>query len=116
MDTEPKPNEGAAPFWNSWIFWAIAGGLLLLLIIALVVILLIRRSAKKKVLIAAKEAENLMRSAQEEIDEHKRMLAEAAQANSNPKDNAIADEVREFAKQNPEITATLIRSLLKEDA
>lgn len=117
VDTEPDPSGEGAPFWRSRLFWIVAGGaLLLLLIIVLVVVLLIRRNAKKKVLIAAKEAENLMRSAQEEIDEHKRMLAEAAQANSNPKDNAIADEVREFAKQNPEITATLIRSLLKEDA
>ncbi|MCI8441160.1 MAG: flagellar M-ring protein FliF [Provencibacterium sp.] len=116
-DTEPEPGSEGTSFWRSKLFWIIAGAsLLLLLIIVLVIIILVRRNAKKKVLIAAKEAENLMRTAQEEIDEHKRMLAEAAQANSDPKDNAIADEVREFAKQNPEITATLIRSLLKEDA
>lgn len=113
-DTEPEPSEINA-FWRSWVFWAVLGGIvLLLLIVLLVVILLIRRKAKKKVLAASEQAEDLMRTAQEEIDEHKRMLAEAAQANSNPKDNAIVDEVREFAKQNPEITATLIRSLLKE--
>ena len=113
-DTEPEPTEINA-FWRSWVFWAVLGGIvLLLLIILLVVILLVRRKAKKKVMAASEQAEDLMRTAQEEIDAHKRMLAEAAQANSDPKDNAIVDEVREFAKQNPEITATLIRSLLKE--
>lgn len=101
-------------FLANWLLFAIAGGVLLLLIIALIIVLLIRRRAKKKVQEVQEEAEDLVRSAQAEIDEHKRALAEAAQANSE-KENAIANEVREFAKQNPEITASLIRSLLKED-
>lgn len=115
VDNPEEPGD-AVVFWRQPLFWIIVGGaFLLLLIILVVIILIIRRRAKKKVLVAAEEAEDLIRSAQEEIDEHKRMLAEAAQAN-NTRENAIADEVREFAKQNPEITATLIRSLLKEDA
>lgn len=51
---------------------------------------------------------------QQEMDEKKRLLKEAADAKNN-QENAIANEVRTFARENPEITAGLIRSWLKED-
>ncbi|MEA5010166.1 MAG: flagellar basal-body MS-ring/collar protein FliF [Angelakisella sp.] len=50
-----------------------------------------------------------------EIDIHKKMLQESAQVASITKENAITNEIRTFAKQNPEITAALIRSMLKEE-
>ena len=43
------------------------------------------------------------------------MLQEEAKASANPKENAITQEIREFAERNPEITANLIRSLMRED-
>ena len=52
---------------------------------------------------------------QDEVDQYKRQLEEAARAKVDTKDVAVTDEVRNFAKQNPEITANLLRSWLKED-
>lgn len=50
---------------------------------------------------------------QQELDEHKRQLQEAAKVNQ--KEDAIVTEVREFAQENPEITAGLLRAWLKEE-
>ena len=43
------------------------------------------------------------------------MLQNEALANSNQVESAITQEIRDFAKENPEITASLLRSLLKEE-
>ena len=43
------------------------------------------------------------------------MLQSEALANSNPKESAITEEIRSFAQENPEITASLLRSLLREE-
>ena len=50
-----------------------------------------------------------------EIAEHKLMLQNEALASKNVKEDAIMQEVRTFAEQNPEITANLISSMLRED-
>ena len=52
---------------------------------------------------------------EKEIAEHKLALQAEALANVNVKEDAIVEEVRAFAEQNPEITANLVRSLLKEE-
>lgn len=52
---------------------------------------------------------------QREIEEHKRQLQSEAMASSDEKENAITQEVRDFVKENPEITAALIRSMLREE-
>lgn len=86
------------------------------LIAALIVITILRRRAKKKRLAAeaaaleAEEAEALR--IQQEIEERKRLLKDAAMADSG--EDVIIDEVRDFARQNPEITANLLRNWLKE--
>ena len=65
---------------------------------------------------AAAEAERQKElDAQREIEEHKKMLRDEAEANVNAKENAITNEIREFAKENPEITAALLRSLMREE-
>lgn len=94
-------------------------GLLLVLIIAVIISTILRRSKKQRMareeeaLIAAEEQKKL--DLEREIADHKRMLQEEAQANANPKENAITEEIREFAQNNPEITAALIRTMLKEE-
>lgn len=95
------------------------GGLLFVLIAAIIISAMLRRSKRQRL----EREEQLIQQAEEqkkrdlerEIAEHKRMLQEEAQANSNTKENAITEEIREFAQSNPEITATLIRSMLKEE-
>lgn len=108
VDTQPDEPE-----INPVILFAICGGVLLLLIIILTVVLLFRRKAKQKKE-QEQESETVIRDLQQEIEQHRRELMESAQAN-NSKENAITNEIREFAKENPEITASLIRSMLKED-
>ena len=98
----------------------------MLLIIVLIVVLSILRKRKKKkqqeeeeaAAAAAELAESAVQTQEEierEIEEHKRMLQNEALANSNQKENAITQEIRDFAKENPEITAALLRSMLKEE-
>lgn len=98
----------------------ISGIVLGVMVLLLVVILLVTRNARRKKRIAeaqAAEEEELQRkrNLEREISDHKRMLQQEAQAAANPKENAITQEVREFAERNPEITANLIRSLMRED-
>ena len=50
------------------------------------------------------------------IMEHKKKLQEEAKTKAaNPAESAIVNEVREFAEENPEIAAALIRSMMKEE-
>ena len=54
-------------------------------------------------------------SIQQEIEEHKRQLQNEAMATAQTKENAITEEVRNFAKENPEIAAALLRSMMREE-
>lgn len=91
---------------------------LLLLMATLVVATLMRSRSKKRKLAVqmtqVQEETDKQEQMRKEIEERKRHLKETAE-NIN-KGDAITNEVREFAKANPEITANLLRQWLKEDA
>ncbi len=114
-DTNPVP--GAADYTLLIIIGSGVAVLLILLIVFLV--LLIRRRKKRKKDAEAQalidEAEEQRQQMEKEIAEHKLALQAEALANVNVKEDAIVEEVRAFAEQNPEITANLVRSLLKEE-
>lgn len=99
----------------------ILGLTLLLVVLLLVVILLVLGGKKKKkkaeeaAAAEAAAASVTMDDINREIEEHKRMLQSEALANSNQVESAITQEIRDFAKENPEITASLLRSLLREE-
>lgn len=88
-------------------------GFILLLIIALVVFLILRRM-KNKMAVQQQENEAVITSLKETIEENNRKSLEEAAEEHNKKEKATEYEVRDFAKNNPEITAALIRSMLKE--
>lgn len=93
-------------------------GLALLFIILIIIIVVVLLLSRKKKPEEEEEEEITLRSEediQREIEEHKRMLQSEALANANTKESAITEEIRNFAKDNPEITATLLRQLLKEE-
>ncbi|MEG0852474.1 MAG: flagellar basal-body MS-ring/collar protein FliF [Angelakisella sp.] len=99
--------------------WAVIGLAILSLAILVFLVLSILRKGKTKKLVAQsnEEVDNLIQeqlNIQKEVEDKKRLLKETAEAKNN-QENAIANEVRDFAKQNPEITASLIRSWLKEE-
>lgn len=94
----------------------IAAAVLLALILVLVLVLVLRAKSKKKRL-ALEQAELEAEQAeaeriQQEIEERKKQLKNAAAGEQA--ENAITNEVREFARNNPEITANLLRNWLKE--
>lgn len=88
--------------------------LLLLLLIAGVIVFLLLRRAKKRREAQQMEHEQQIAELQEIIDENERKSLEEQADEHNKKEKATETEVREFAKNNPEITAALIRSMLKE--
>lgn len=125
--TIPTPNEDvtkdtSVPFYQDTTFLMIVGAAMLMLCMLLIVIpiLLSRKKKKKKALaMAALEAEKRLNvesaeKAQAEIDMHKNKLKFEAEA-QKIQDGSMTEEIRSFAKENPEMTATLIRSLLKDD-
>lgn len=87
--------------------------LVLLLIAGLVVFFLLRR-AKKRREAQQMQHEQEIAELQEIIEENERKSLEEQADEHNKKEKATETEVREFAKNNPEITAALIRSMLKE--
>lgn len=86
-----------------------------LLIIALVVYL-ITRNARKKMEEQKKNSQDAIRDLQNTIDENnkKQSLIEAAQQR-NEEEQSTANEVKDFVHKNPEVTAAIIRAMLKED-
>lgn len=117
-DGEPaEPTEPTEPVWMTLPLWVyLAAGGVLLVVLLLLVLLARGRKRKRMRLAAAKEAEEeaARMMAEEEIEDYKKQLSAAAKSSNNAKDEAILGEVRDFARQNPEITAGLLRSWLRE--
>lgn len=113
---DPDPNPNPNPFNIDTKQLLILIGLcgFVLLAVMLIVILMIVKSMKKKMKAQQEESEAAIQTLQETIEENnKKSLAEAAEEHSKT-EKAAELEVREFAKNNPEIAAALIRSMLKE--
>jgi len=102
-----------------WAYIAAGVGLLVLIILIFIVIAIFKRRKKVKILTAAQaderaRAEEAHRQTAE-IDKYKKNLEDIAKGNIDPKNEAIVEEVRDFAKTNPQVTANLIRTWLKEN-
>jgi len=115
-DTNDLPDIFSLPLW---VYILTGVGLVIVLIAVLVVVTVIKRRKKAK-LRAKAEAEELARieeqkRQQEEIDKYKKNLEMLAKGNIDPKDEAIMEDVRAFAKENPQVTANLLRTWLKEE-
>ena len=108
------------PLWQILLIFGII--LLVSLLLVLIPVIIISKKRKKKKKDGMEEylqqiederaAEQLQ--LQQEIDRYKKELADIAMGDSDPKDEAILKEVRNFAKANPKITANLLRSWIKE--
>jgi len=83
------------------------------------VIALLKRGKKAKLRALAESEEKAkleeQKRKQSEIETYKRSLEDMAKGNIDPKDEAIMTEVRNFAKENPQVTANLLKSWLKEE-
>lgn len=95
------------------------GAASLLFLLLLIILWIVRNTKKKKLKVElAREAAEIAdaksrMSAEQDMEGHKKRLREAAEIHQTK--NAVTEEVREFAAANPEVTAALIRSWLKED-
>ena len=103
----------------TWVYIAAGAGALVLLIIICVVIAVVKRRKKQKLARTLEEEERQRAEAerrqQAEINDYKRSLEDMAKANLDPKNEAIIEEVRSFARSNPQVTANLLRNWLKEE-
>ncbi len=102
-----------------WVYIAAGVGLLILIIVICIIIVAVKkrkRENNQRLAEAAerKRMESEMRQ-QREIDEYKRSLEDMAKSSVDPKNEAIIEEVRSFARTNPQITANLLRTWLKEE-
>ena len=90
-------------------------GIVLVLIIIFAIIMLIKnRKSKDPVIEDSSENDEINRiSLQQQIEAEKRKLKKQAE-DSKPQESAALGEVKDFAKTNPEITAQLIRTWMKE--
>ncbi len=112
-DPDPSPIDGLTDTEKRLLIILGVSLLLLLLIAGLVVFLLLRRAKKRREREQA-EHEQQVAQLQEIIEENERKSLEEQADEHTKKEKATETEVREFAKNNPEITAALIRSMLKE--
>lgn len=121
-NAQGNQNEGDGQDVQEGIQWGyiLLGAALLLipLVMLLVILLLVAKSKAKKKRreqeLQQTEIDEQRAQMEREIAQYKKELSDAAMAATNPKDEAIINEVKDFAKQNPEVTANLLRSWLKE--
>ena len=116
-ETEEPQEETSDNIFVNMPLWMVITGVvvLLLIIVAIVVVILFGRNKKQK---KDSEMDRVLKEqeaqSQQEIEEYKKQLSAAAKVGENAKSDAIVEEIRDFAKGNPQITANLLRSWLKE--
>ena len=104
--------------WKKILMIAVPIAAFILILMILLIVGIVRRNRKKlKKQMEAQQAESneTIATLQQTIEDTQRQTLEEAAKLHGEQDKATANEVREFAKKNPEITAALIRSLMKED-
>lgn len=95
-----------------WTIIILAGVVLLVILIMILVLSLQKRKHKK----AEEEKQAAIEELEEKLDETQRKTLIEQAADANKAQKMAAQEVKKFAKENPELTASIIRSMLKEDS
>ncbi len=108
-EDEAPQGEDTAPTVPLWVLIA-AGAALLLVVLAVIVALLVRRRKRRLAALALADEAAADQSLASRIESYQEQL----EAPSD-EEEAVLQEVRDFAKTNPEITANLLRSWLKEE-
>lgn len=85
------------------------------LLLIILIAFLLSRSARKKLAAQRRESQRQIVSLQEELEETTRQSLVDAATDSTFKQQATANEVRDWVKLNPEITAAIIRSMIREN-
>lgn len=94
---------------------AAGGGLLLVIILLFVLVSSGRRRKKKTAQTTAEENAQLLQDEErKKLEEQRRKIKQAAEESAS-KENQVSSEIKRFVSENPEITASLIRSWLREE-
>lgn len=115
--SDAKKDDSLAAKWGldtkKFIILVVLCGFVVLAVV-LIIIFMIVKSMRKKMQKQQEENDEAMAILQEQIEENNRKTLEEAAEEHNKTEKAAEIEVREFAKNNPEVAAALIRSMLKE--
>ena len=119
-EENPANPNGPGGFFlqNSWVLYAAIGGLVLFLVLLLVVILLARNSKKKK-LARQRALEEEMAAAEAAAEAAAILAAVPPTGGANimevntEKSMELRKSVRQFAQNNPEIAAQMVKAWLK---
>lgn len=107
-------NKGEPTSFTDYL-WIIILALLVLILIIVAIVVLMNSRAKKRI----EKAKALNRMQIQELEnkleetERRSLIEKASETNKEQKETA--SEVRKFAKQNPSLTAAIIRSMLRGD-
>ena len=101
--------------WKKYMWIAIAALLGVALITVIIILIVNKRKSKKEIKDADEKHQAAVNELEEKLEDTRRQtLIEKANEN-NKAQKETASEVKKFAQTNPELTAAIIRSMLKED-
>jgi flagellar biosynthesis/type III secretory pathway M-ring protein FliF/YscJ len=89
--------------------------LIAITLIAIIIIILVRRDAKKKIQANEKKNKKAVDQLEAKLAETKRRSLVEMANETNREQKETKDEVRQFALDNPDLTAAIVRSMIKED-
>lgn len=115
--TAPVVGNDLSTIFQTYRTPILIGGVSLLLLLILVFVLLssARRKKKKTAQVTAEENAQLLQDEErKKLEEQRRKIKQAAEESAS-KDNQVTGEIKRFVSENPEITASLIRSWLREE-
>lgn len=112
----PEKTEEELDALNREKLYIILGlALAIIFIIILLIIFIMHKLNKRKLRIQKQQSDEAIRALQQAIDDSQVVSISEAAEMHNKQEKDVANEVRTFVKKNPEITAAIIRSMLKED-
>lgn len=119
---EEEELDLTVPWYENTTILILLGIALFLVLLAIIIIpIIIARKKKRKqaaeeaeALLEQQELENEAAKAQMEVDAHKNKLLLEAEA-QKINEGGFTEEIRAFASENPEMTAALVRSLLRNE-
>lgn len=89
--------------------------LIAITLIAIIIVILVRRDAKKKIQANEKKNKRAVDQLEAKLAETKRRSLVEMANETNKEQKETKDEVRQFALDNPDLTAAIVRSMIKED-
>ncbi len=117
--TAPAVSTSLLPANIPWVMIAAGAGGVLVVLLLLMFLMRRRKTAKQRAsesekLRLEKEEEERRKKLEAEIADYKKQLSDAASGGIDEKNEAIVEDVRNFARSNPAIAANLIRAWLRE--